>query len=80
MPERSVVMAKYEYTVKYNGRKYYPGEDVPIDENKTESVAVAEKVAVAEAVVEEPVESIVTEKPVLVKETEKKSKGRKPKA
>ena len=73
-------MAKYEYTVKYNGRKYYPGEEVPTEENDTESVAVAEKVAVAEAVVEEPVESIIAEKPVLVKETEKKSKGRKPKA
>ena len=73
-------MAKYEYTIKYNGRKYYPGEEVPTKENDTESVAVAEKVAVAETVVEELVEDNVAEKPVLVKETEKKSKGRKPKA
>ena len=69
MQEGSVVMAKFEYTVKYNGRKYYPNEEVPIEEEKTESVAVAEKVAVTEKV-EEPVEEV---KPV-------KSKGKKPKA
>jgi len=70
MPERSVVMAKYEYTVKYNGRKYYPGEEVPIDEDKSETVAVAETVTAAETVKEELPEV----KP------EKKSKGKKPKA
>ena len=30
MPERSVDM-KYEYTVKLNGRKYFPGEEVPVE-------------------------------------------------
>lgn len=25
----------FEYTVKYNGRKYYPGEDVPMGEAET---------------------------------------------
>ena len=63
-------MAKYEYTVKYNGRKYYPGEEVPIDEDKSETVAVAETVTAAETVKEELPEV----KP------EKKSKGKKPKA
>lgn len=62
-------MAKYEYTVKYNGRKYYPGEEVPIDE-KPEEVAVAEMVTATETVKEELPEV----KP------EKKSKGKKPKA
>jgi len=75
MPEGSVVMAKFEYTVKYNGRKYYPNEEVPIEEEKTESVAVAEKVAVTEEV-KEPVEET---KPVLT-EKASKSKGKKPKA
>ena len=38
MPERSVVMAKFEYTVKFNGRKYLPGEEVPMDEPKAEPI------------------------------------------
>lgn len=37
---------KYEYTVKLNGRKYYPGEEVPLETPKAETVA--EKVAVDE--------------------------------
>ena len=58
MPEGSVVMAKFEYTVKYNGRKYYPNEEVPIEEEKTESVAVAEKVAVTEKVAVSPLATV----------------------
>lgn len=29
---------KFDYTVKYNGKKYFPGEDVPMDEPKAEEV------------------------------------------
>lgn len=48
----------FEYTVKYNGRRYLPGEDVPMDEPKTEEVK-AETVAVTEtvAVAEPPIET-----------------------
>ena len=76
MSGRSVVMAKFEYTVKFNGKKYLPGEDVPLDsEITTETVAVTEEVAVAESAVEEP------KKETAPKETKSKSKGgRKPKA
>lgn len=43
----------FEYTVKYNGRRYLPGEDVPMDEPiKAETVAVTETVAVAEPPIE----------------------------
>lgn len=28
----------FEYTVKYNGKRYLPGEDVPMEEPKTEEV------------------------------------------
>ena len=42
---------KFEYTVKFNGRLYFPGEDVPM-EDKT--VAVTDKVAVTE-----PIENVV---------------------
>lgn len=46
---------KFEYTVKFNGRRYLPGEDVPMDEPKTkevkaDTVAVTEKVAVTEPI------------------------------
>jgi len=76
---------KYPYTVKFNGKKYFPGEDVPIETENTETVAVTEEVAVTESV-EEPVENEVLDEPksVLVKKPEKKSEtkkgGRKPKA
>ena len=76
-------MAKFEYTVKYNGKRYFPGEEVPIDAEKTENVAVTEKVAVTESV-EESVENVVLDEPKSVltnkAETEKKKGGRKPKA
>ena len=66
-------MAKYEYTVKYNGRKYLPGEEVPLKSINTETVAVTEEVAVAESETEELKEAKST--PV------KKNKGgKKPKA
>ena len=74
-------MAKFEYTVKFNGKKYFPGEEVPMESN-TESVAVAENVAVAETV-EEPVkEKEPDTKSVLTKKADEKknSKGKKPKA
>lgn len=32
-------MAVFEYTVKYNGRKYLPGEEVPMEEPKAEPIA-----------------------------------------
>ena len=74
---------KFEYTVKLNGKKYFPGEDVPMESENTETVAVADKVAVTESV-EESVEDVAVDKPksVLVKkaDTEKKKGGRKPKA
>ena len=77
MSGRSVVMAKFEYTVKFNGKKYLPGEDVPLEsEITTETVAVTEEVAVAESAVEEE-----PKKETAPKETKSKSKGgRKPKA
>ncbi len=76
-------MAKFEYTVKYNGKRYFPGEDVPMETENTETVAVTEEVAVTESV-EEPVENVVLDEPKSVltnkAETEKKKGGRKPKA
>lgn len=74
---------KFEYTVKLNGKKYFPGEDVPMESENTETVAVADEVAVTETV-EEPVEDVAVDEPksVLTKkaDTEKKKGGRKPKA
>ena len=74
---------KFEYTVKLNGKKYFPGEDVPMESENTETVAVTEEVAVTESV-EEPVEDVAVDEPksVLTKraDTEKKKGGRKPKA
>lgn len=76
-------MAKFEYTVKFNGRRYFPGEEVPIETEKTEKVAVAEKAAVTESVEEKPKEEVNLDEPksVSVKEdADKKKNGRKPKA
>lgn len=74
---------KFPYTVKFNGKKYFPGEDVPMESENTETVAVADEVAVTETV-EEPVEDVAVDEPksVLTKkaDTEKKKGGRKPKA
>lgn len=74
---------KFEYTVKLNGKKYFPGEDVPMETENAETVAVTEEVAVTESV-EEPVEDVAVDEPksVLTKkaDTEKKKGGRKPKA
>ena len=58
MPERSVDM-KYEYTVKLNGRKYFPGEEVPV-EGQTPNVVEPKK----EPVVEEKPVVKVEKKPV----------------
>ena len=61
-------MAKYEYTVKYNGRKYYPGEEVPIEESQTEvkpikaEPVVEEKPVEVEKKAEKPVENKTTAK------------------
>lgn len=69
----------FDYAVKYNGKHYLAGEDVPMEKEK----AVAPKKAEVE---EKPVVNVSLEeaKEVFVnkaKETEKKSKGgRKPKA
>lgn len=63
-------MAKFEYTVKFNGRKYFPGEEVPLESDKAETVAVAEEVAVAVAEKDEPKET----------KTPAKKNGKKPKA
>ena len=49
---------KFEYTVKLNGRKYYPGEDVPIEEQKPNVV--------------EPKEPEIMEKPVEVEKKAEK--------
>jgi len=70
-------MAKFEYTVKFNGKKYLPGENVPLESEITEAVAVTEEVAVAESAVEEE-----PKKETAPKETKSKSNkgGRKPKA
>lgn len=62
---------KFEYTVKFNGRRYLPGVDVPMEEPKTETEQVTEEVTVAEPVKEEPIEDKVVEP---------KSKGRKKKS
>lgn len=51
-------MAKYEYTVKLNGKKYLPGEEVPIEEQTPN-------------VVEPKKEPIVEDKPVEKKTTTK---------
>lgn len=61
---------KFEYTVKFNGKRYFPGEDVPMEE--AETVMVAEEATVDE-IKEEPIVDNVVE------ET-KKSKGRKKKS
>ena len=59
---------KFEYTVKFNGKRYFPGEDVPMEE--AETVMVAEEATVDE-IKEEPIEDKVVEP---------KSKGRKKKS
>ena len=51
---------KYEYTVKLNGRKYFPGEEVPV-EGQTPNVVEPKK------------EPVVEEKPVEKKPATKKS-------
>ena len=58
---------KFEYTVKLNGRKYYPGEDVPIEEQKPNVVEpkepeIMEKPVEVEKKVEKPVEKKTTTK------------------
>ncbi|MBR6003842.1 MAG: hypothetical protein IK068_03870 [Lachnospiraceae bacterium] len=58
---------KFEYTVKLNGRKYYPGEDVPIEEQKPNVVEpkepeIMEKPVEVEAKVEKPAEKKTTTK------------------
>ena len=63
---------KYEYTVKLNGRKYYPGEEVPLETPKAETVA--EKAAVDE----QPINDNVNEETENVSVT--KSKGKKKKS
>lgn len=56
---------KYEYTVKLNGRKYFPGEEVPVEE-QTPNVVEPKKEPVVE---EKPV--VKAEKPVEKKTTTK---------
>ena len=58
---------KFEYTVKLNGRKYYPGEDVPLESEDTTATSDNKGVAVT---VEEPEK--VAEKPKKVVEEPKK--------
>ena len=71
----------FEYTVKYNGKRYHAGEDVPMSKEE-----IAEFLGTTEVKEEKPVvnASLEEAKEVFVekaKETEKKSKGgRKPKA
>lgn len=65
-------MAKFEYTIKLNGRKYYPGEEVPLETPKAETVA--EKAAVDE----QPINDNVNEETENVSVT--KSKGKKKKS
>lgn len=60
---------KFEYTVRFNGRKYFPGEDVPMEEPET--VTVAEEATVDEIKEEPVVDNVVVET---------KSKGRKKKS
>ncbi len=59
----------FEYTVKYNGKRYRAGENVPMDEKKEEKPVVNETLEKAKEVFAHKVD-----------ETEKKSRGRKPKA
>lgn len=59
---------KFEYTVKFNGRKYFPGEDVPLEEETKPEIP--EPVEVVEEVAEE------TPK-VIIEPTKPKTKGRK---
>lgn len=61
---------KFEYTVKFNGKRYLPGENVPMEETKT--VMVAEEATVDEIKEESIVDNVVEET--------KKSKGRKKKS
>lgn len=70
----------FEYTVKYNGKRYLAGEDVPMETEKAvapKKAEVKEEKTVVNASLEEAKEVFVNK----AKETEKKSKGgRKPKA
>ena len=59
---------KFEYTVKLNGRKYYPGEDVPIEEQKPNVVEPKKEPVVEEKPVAKPEKA---EKPVEKKTTTK---------
>lgn len=58
---------KFDYTVKYNGKKYFPGEDVPMDESKAEEVT-------------ETVTETVKEETVVDEVIPKNNKGRKKKS
>lgn len=64
-------MAKFEYTIKLNGRKYYPGEEVPLETPKAETVA-------EKAAVDEPINDNVNTETENVSIT--KSKGKKKKS
>lgn len=56
----------FEYTVKYNGKRYLPGEDVPMDEPKVEEPKA------------EPVVNVVLDEPK--SEPEKKAKPKQKKS
>ena len=58
---------KYEYTVKLNGRKYFPGEEVPVEEQtpnvvETKEPEIMDKPVEVEKKVEKPVEKKTTTK------------------
>jgi hypothetical protein len=59
----------FEYTVKYNGKYYPAGSDVPMESDKT---ATSDNKGVA-VVDEAPVTEKVAEEPKATKETKKKS-------
>ena len=59
----------FEYTVKYNGRTYYPGEDVPMEE--TEKTEIVDSV-------DDFIENVVLgeQESAPVKKADEKKKGR----
>lgn len=63
---------KFEYTVKFNGKCYFPGEDVPME---PETVNTVEAKTVVLESIEEPTETIEVAEEADVK----KSRGRKKK-
>lgn len=72
-------MSKYGYSIKFNGRWYMPGEDVP-DDVPTEAVSLPASKPVRQMTEEEAILSDIADKPIIKKPVaEKPKEAKKPK-